>query len=56
MAVELNAIRVRNQRIQKGLALDERQAGDVSAIKMQKIERVVDEMDPALAVAGGLRF
>src|SRR5271168_2864988 len=43
-----------DQRLQKRLALDERQAGSVSPVKMQKIESVVDEAHAALAVARGL--
>ena len=54
MAVELNAGRVRDQRVQQRLALDKRQARDVTAIKMQKIEGVVDEPHGAPAVARGL--
>jgi len=56
MIVELEAGNARDQRFQKRLALDERQAGGVAAVKMQKIENVVDEPHSALAVARGLRL
>ena len=54
MAVELNAGLVRDQRLKKRLALDERQIRDVLAIKMQEIEGVIDE--PHLALAVGRRL
>ena len=51
VAVELKAGNVRDQRLQKRFALDERQAGGVAAVEMQKVESVVDEPNSALAVA-----
>ena len=40
----------------KRLALDQRQTGGVAAVKMQKVESVVDQLHPALAVARRLRL
>ena len=51
MVIELKSGDAGDQRLQKRLALDERQTGGVSAVKMQKIEGVVDEAHSALAVA-----
>ena len=45
---------VRNQRLEKRLAPEERETGGVPAVKMQKIEDVVDQSNPALAIARSL--
>ena len=50
MAIELKAQLVCQQRLQKRLALDELQAGDIPTVEMQKIESVIDELYIALAV------
>ena len=52
--VELDAGNVGDQRLEKRLALDERQTGGVAPVKMQKIENVVDQSNPALAIARSL--
>ena len=52
--VELKAGNALDQGFEKRLALDERQAGGVPAIKMQKIEDVVNESHAARAIARGL--
>ena len=54
VAVELNAGRAFNQGLKKRLTLDKRQAPDVSAIEMQKVEGVIDESYVALAVGRSL--
>ena len=51
VAVELKARRPGDQRLQQRLALNERQAGGVPTVEMQKIEGVVDKAHAALAVA-----
>ena len=43
VAVELKAGNCREQRLKKRLALDQRQACDVAAVKMQEIESEIDE-------------
>ena len=54
MTVELKAGCPSDQRLQQRLALNERQVGGVSTVKMEKIEGVVDKAHAALAVARGL--
>jgi hypothetical protein len=54
MAIELDAERVCDQRLQQRLTLGERKTRDVATIKMQKIEGVIDELHVALGVGRGL--
>jgi hypothetical protein len=50
MAVELKAWLACDQGLKKGFALDELQARNVLAIKVQEIEGVIDEPHAALAI------
>ena len=50
MAIVLKAGLVGDQRLQKRLALDERQTRDVPAVEVQEIEGVIDQPHAALAV------
>jgi hypothetical protein len=50
MAIELKAKLVCDQRLEERFALDERQARNVAAVEVQKIEGVIDEPNVALAV------
>ena len=52
MGIELKAGRPNGQPLQQRLALDERQAGGISTVEMEKIEGVIDEADATVAVAG----
>ncbi len=54
VVVELEPWNIRDQGFQKRFALDERQASGVAAVKVQKIEDVVDDPHPAQAIARGL--
>jgi hypothetical protein len=54
MAIELKAELADDERLKECLALDESQTRDVPAVKMQKIESVVDDLRFALAVGGCL--
>jgi hypothetical protein len=54
VGVELKAGHPKDQRLKERLALDQRQAGGVPSVEMQKIESVIDEADAAFAVARGL--
>ena len=54
VVVELKAGNALDQGFQKRLALEERQTGGVAAVQMQKIENVVDEPNPSLAIASSL--
>jgi hypothetical protein len=52
MAVELKAGPFCEQRLEKRLALDERQPRGVLAFEMQEIKGVIDDPRTTLAVAG----
>ena len=56
VVVELDAGNIHDQRFQKRFALDERQPSGVGAVKMEKIENVIDEPHPARAVGRRLRL
>jgi hypothetical protein len=49
VAVELKAGNCRDHRLQKRLALDERQAGDVATVETQESEREIDEPNPRVS-------
>ena len=54
VVIELDAGNAGDQGSHKRLALNQRQGGDITAVEMQKIERVVDELHSAFAIARGL--
>jgi hypothetical protein len=54
MGVEPKARLVREQRLQKRLALDELKIRDVPTVQMQEIEGIIDELHASLAIGGGL--
>ena len=56
MAVESQARDISNDRLQRRLALNEWQAGGVTAIKMQKVEGIKDQARTPLPVRSGLGF
>jgi hypothetical protein len=54
VGVELKAGHPKDQRLKERLALDQRQAGGVPSVEMQKIESVIDELYIPFAVGGSL--